>query len=125
VRGASIDETSELRWQSPETPSLSTSCVPESSIHCALLPVAVDADSPAVGLEVRADDEDRWLQVLHAGLHASPPAAVLRHEILLTRHELGRPRIGRGLSQNRALGPVPQLVTGVAVRSNRRIVESE
>lgn len=126
VRGASLTRTAELRWESSEAGIT----VDELWLRfvdplCVLLSLASDADSPAVSLQVRDGDGDRWLQVVHYGQDTTVGESLASHKLLLTREHLGLYQLGRWLSRAGPLSPVPQLVAGVVVSSSDRTLQNQ
>ncbi len=126
VRGGRLSRTAELRWDSSGSGltigELWARLVDPLRV---LLTLAVDADSPAVSLEVRAGDGDPWLQVLHPGLAPVSDELLPGHQVLLTRQHLGLRELARWLAEAGGLSPVPQLVAAVAVSPSQRTVQNQ
>lgn len=124
VRGAGLTRTAELRWESSgeglTVDELWARLVDPLRV---LVTLAVDADSPAISLEVFG--EDRWLQVVHPGLGVANAELLPAHEVLLSREHLNLDALGRWLSRAPALSPIPRLVAGVAVSPAHRTVENQ
>jgi hypothetical protein len=126
VRGVGLTRAAELRWENSEAgltvDELWTRFVDPLRV---LLTLASDADSPAVSLQVREWDGDRWLQVVHPSLETAASELLAAHKVLLTREHLGLNELGRWLSRAGPLSPVPQLVAGVAVSKTDRTLQNQ
>ena len=125
LRGGAVTRAAVLRWESSEAgltiDELWSRVVDPLRV---LLTLVVDADNPAVSMEVRASDGDPWLQVVHPGLDSYDPEPK-RVQVLLTRDHLGLSQVGRWLSRAKPLSPIPQLVAGVAVSSSQRTIQNQ
>jgi len=126
VRGGSLRRTAELRWDSSDAGlTIDELWVRLVDPLRVLLTLAVDADSPAVSLEVRANGDEPWLQVAHPGLAPVADELLPAHKVLLTRRHLGLPALERWLFRAGELSPVPQLVAAVAMSPAQRTVENQ
>lgn len=126
VRGARLTRTAELRWEGRggglTVAQLWSRLIDPIRV---ILTLALDADSPAVALEVSTGAGGRWLQILHPGLGDESEELLPVHEVLLTRQHLGLAEVCSWLGGAQQLSPVPQLVAGVATSSSHRTVQNQ
>jgi hypothetical protein len=126
VRGGALTRAAEIRWEShAEGLTIDELWARLVDPLRVLLSLAVDADSPAVAVEVRDRDDDPWLELIHPGIEPASEDLLPGHEILLTREHLGLSEVSQWLSRAGGLSPLPQLVAGVAVASSARTVQNQ
>lgn len=126
VRGGRLARSAELRWEASGQ-GLTKAELWERLVGplSVLLTLAVDADSPPASLEVRTDDDARWLETVSPGLTPASDDVLAAGKVLLCREHLGMEALENWLAQTTTLSPVHRLVAEAVTSPGERTLESQ
>jgi hypothetical protein len=120
ARGAALTRQAWLELASPDSRTVDELWTTLVGPVSTLLSLALDTDCPPIALQVAHAVDGPWLDVHHPVLVRPGTDRPPRHQLLYREH-LGLPELAHWLAASPRLRPIPALVAGVRVGSERTV----